>query len=371
MSSRNKRTGKLLASVAAAAMLASACGGDEPAETEPEPTETEGTAQEEPADSAGEPADDDGTAVDTSECEEVTARASHHITSASAVHVGLEQLAQDIAAATDGRVQVEVFSDAQLGGLGEMTENLRGDVVQIALIDTGTLSQFDGEFGVFDLPFMFEEMSEFNDVMDGEVGETVDERVREVGPEPLYWSAVGLRSMFFNGVSVEGPDDMAGLTMRVPEAPVWVDTFRALGTSPTAIPAGDLYTSVQTGVVDGFELPHGTTVDLALNEVVTDMTISGHILTNILIAASPDFMDSLCDVDREALLEAAEAAKETTRQGWLDDNAAAEEVLFQELDVVDDPDLDAFREATQSVHDDFRAENGDELYEALTSALGR
>lgn len=346
-------------------MMLAACGAadDEPTDEPVEPTDDTADDTEE--------ADEEEAAAGTEECEEITARASHHITAASAVHVGLEQLATDVLAATDGRVTIEVLSDAQLGGLGEMTENLRNNVVQIALIDTGTLSQFDGEMGVFDLPFLFEDMSEFNDLMDGPVGDLVNERVRAVGPEPLYWSAVGLRSMFFNGVTVNGPEDMAGLTMRVPEAPVWVDTFRALGTSPTAIPGGDIYTSVQTGVVDGFELPHGTTVDLALNEVVTDMTISGHILTNILIAASAGFMDSLCDPDLAALRAAAVDAEQTTRDGWLSDNAEAEEVLFAELDVVDSPDLAAFREATISVHEDFREAHGDELYEAATAALGR
>jgi TRAP-type transport system periplasmic protein len=364
---KSRLRAKGVAVVAGLAIVVSACGGaaDDPSAEPDDATDDQDEGDPELDET------DEGAAADTAGCEEVTARASHHISSASAVHVGLERLAADVLEATDGRVTIEVLSDAQLGGLGEMTENLRSNVVQIALIDTGTLSQFDGEMGVFDLPFMFEDMTEFNDLMDGEVGDLVADRVRAVGPEPLYWSAVGLRSMFFNGVTVTGPDDMAGLTMRVPEAPVWVDTFRALGTSPTAIPAGDLYTSVQTGVVDGFELPHGTTVDLALNEVATDMTISGHILTNILIAASSGFLDSLCDADREAIIAASADAEQVTREGWLSDNEEAEEVLFAELNVVDSPDLEAFRAATESVHEDFRAANGDELYEAVTGALGR
>lgn len=346
-------------------LLVGACGGD-----------GGGAPQDAGAGTGADPgtaetgADGDAEVADA-DCQPVTARASHHITSASAAHQGLETLAEEVEAATEGRVTIEIFSDAQLGGLGEMTENLRSGVVQIALIDSGTLSQFDSELGVFDLPFMFEQMEEFNELMDSEVGETVNDRVRDVGVEPLYWSAVGLRSMFFSDTRVEGPDDMRGLTMRVPEAPVWVDTFRALGTSPTAIPAGELYTAVQTGVVDGFELPHGTVVDLALNEVADHMTVSGHILTNILIAASPSFLESLCAADRDALLAAAEAAEADTRAGWVEDNSAAEEVLFAELEVVDSPDLEAFRAAVEPVHEAFVAENGSELYDLVTDALGR
>jgi tripartite ATP-independent transporter DctP family solute receptor len=334
------------------------------------------TASEEVADdggatasaTAGATAGDTETAED---CAAATARASHHISGESAAHRGLEVLAEEAATRTDGRVTVEIFSDAQLGGLAEMTENLRSGAVEIALIDSGSLSQFEAEFGVFDLPFLFTDMGQFNDLMDGAIGEEINERVQtEVNVAPLYWSAVGLRNMFFVDATVETPDDLAGLTMRVPEAPVWIDTFRALGTSPTAIPSGELYTALQTGVVDGFEFPLGTAVDLKMYEPVSTMSRTGHILTNILIAASPQFMDSLCEADRAALVEAAGVAEGRTRALWQEDNEAADEILVEELTVVDEPDIPAFREAVEPVHTAFVEANGSALYDRIRSEIG-
>lgn len=361
----------MVAGAVCAALLLSlaACGdaeetGDDAA-PEPADEETAGATDDETD-------DDEQAAGDTGDCDDVTANASHHISAASAAHLGMEALAEEVAAGTDGRLTIEVFSDAQLGGLGEMVENLRSGAIEIALVDSGSLSQFAGELGVFDLPFLFEDMTEFNDLMDGPVGETVnDSIVNDAGVVPLYWSAVGLRDMFFVDAEVRTPDDIAGLTMRVPEAPVWVDTFSALDTSPTAIAAGELYQALETGVVDGFEFPLGTAVDLNMYEPVSTMTKTGHILTNILIAASPQFMDALCDADRDALLAAAAVAEDETRRLWVEDNTAAEDILAENLTIIEDADLEAFRDATASVHEDFVETHGSELYDLVQEELGR
>lgn len=341
------------------------CGG-EPATS---PEATDGATAADAGDAAGGTADDEA-AGGGADCTSATVRASHHISGESAAHRGLEVLAEELAQGTEDRLTMEIFSDAQLGGLAEMAESLQGGAIEVALVDSGSLSQFDAELGVFDLPYLFEDADSFNELMDGDVGATVDERIESgVGVVPLYWSAVGLRSMFFVDTEVQAADGLAGLTMRVPEAPVWVDTFEALDTSPTAIPASELYTALQTGVVDGFEFPLGTAVDLKMYEPVQFMSRTDHILTNILIAASPAFVDGLCEADAQALMDAAEAAQEATRQAWADDNAAAESVLAENLTIVE-PDLDSFREATAPVHEGFTSANGSELYDSIQEALG-
>jgi tripartite ATP-independent transporter DctP family solute receptor len=303
-------------------------------------------------------------------CESVSAKAAHHITATSAVHRGLETLAADVSAATEGRVTIEILSDAQLGGLAEMPENLRSGAVDIALVDTGAMGGFDAELGVTDLPFLWESMDEFNDVIDSPVGDLFNDKVRAIGIEPLYWSAVGLRDMFFTNVEVTTPEQLSGLKIRVPQASVWVQTFEALNASPTPLPSGDLYSSLESGVIDGFEFPLGSMVDLNLQEVVNFQAKTGHILTHIMIGASPAFLDKLCDSDRAALYAAAATAQDETRQGWKDDNAAATEVLDAEL-IVNQADIAAFRAATASVWDTFVADNGSVLLDAVKAQLGR
>lgn len=318
---------------------------------------------------AGRTAPTEDTAEGASDCSAVETSASHHLTAGSAVHVGLQRLAEQTSEQTDGRVTIEVFSDAQLGGLAEMTSNLQSGGVGIALIDGGTLSQFDGELGLLDLPYLFEDAEQFNEVMDGPFGEDYNARVEDVGVTPLFWSAVGARDMFLVEQEVRTPDDLASLRMRVPGAPVWIATFEAFGASPTAIPAGDLYTSLDTGVVDGFELPLGTVIDLNLNEPVSIWAPTGHMMNSILIAAAPSFMDQLCEEDRAAFMEAVESAEELTRSEWASVNEEAATVLEEELTVMEDLDIGAFEEATEVVHTDFVAENGAELYESLTATL--
>jgi len=354
--------------VAVAAMLAlglSACSsGSDESSSAGEDNSVEETTEAEEEEAAGSSED---VAVD---CQPVSAKASHHISSSSAVHRGLEVLAEEVSNGTDGRVTIEIASDGQLGGLAEMPENLRSGAVDIALVDAGSMSVFDPELGVTDLPFLWETMDEFNDVMDSPVGDQMNAKVQAIGIEPLYWSAVGLRDMFFVDTPATSPEQLSGLKMRVPEAPVWVQTFETLNASPTPIPGGEIYTAAQSGVIDGFELPLGTTVDLNLNEVVDYQTKTGHILTHIMIGASPSFLEKLCAEDLAALEAAVIAAQDDTRQGWKDDNAAAAEVLAAEL-TVNDADLQAFRDATAPVHEDFVAANGSELYDAVRAELGR
>lgn len=305
----------------------------------------------------------------SADCSPVTAKASHHISAKSAAHRGLEVLAETVAASTGGRVTIEVFSDAQLGGLAEMPENLRSGAIEIALIDSGSLSQFAPQMGVLDLPFLFSDMDQFNALMDGQVGEQINALVEDNGITPLYWSAVGLRDLFLVDKEVRSAADLQGLTMRVPQAPVWIDTFAALGATPTAIAAGDLYTALDTGVVDGFEFPLGTAVDLKMYEPVSVWSKTGHILTNILIAAAPSFIEGLCEADRAALFEAAAAAEAETRALWVQNNEDAATVLAQELTVIDDVDVDSFKKAVAPVHDAFIEANGSELYDAIQAAI--
>lgn len=307
-------------------------------------------------------------------CESVTARASHHIGPESAGHQGLETLADEVAELTDGRVTIEIFPSGQLGGLSDNAEALRTGTMDLALVDSSSLSQFVGEVGALDLPFVFETQDQFNEVLAGEFGEYVNGRLQdEVDIVPLYWSSVGMRNILLAaGVDeVRTPDDLEGMTLRIPDAPVYKQTFELLGATTVVVDAGELYTSVQTGVVDGFEFPMGTARDFSMQEVVGSVSQTAHIHTNTLIAASSAFADSLCEEDREALLTASEVAKEVANDAWIADNEAAI-AAFEDADVsMVEVDRDVFIDAVQPVYETFTSEQGEELFSRLQDAIGQ
>jgi tripartite ATP-independent transporter DctP family solute receptor len=344
-------------------LLAAACGADSAGQQAVDGPDT--------GDETSEAAAEAGTTNDIDDCATMTVRASHHIGEDTAGHRGMLALAESLSEQTENRITMEVFSGAQLGGLAETAENVRSGAVEVGFLGAGIVSQFAPEVGVLDLPFLFSTQDEFNELMDGDVGSALNEHVRDSGIEPLFWFSVGFRNMLFGeGVpQVQEPADMQGLTMRVPEAPIFVDTFSALGTSPTVIPAADLYTSMQTGVVDGFELPVGTVVDFSLQEVSTSMSETSHIHTGTMIGASPQWVDSLCETDRQGLEEAVQEAKEVMRSEWKQDNDNALEVLADAVEFVD-VDRDAFREAVDVVYDNFREEQGSEILDMIQAATG-
>jgi len=299
------------------------------------------------------------------ECTTVSASASHHLPATSPAQVGLEFFAEEVTKQTDGRVAIDVFSDGQLGGIAEMPSNLRSGGVDIALIDGGVLAQFDPELGLLDLPYLFESMEEFNSTMDGPFGESYNERVQTLGISPLYWSAVGPRDMFFVDAKVTSPTDLKGLQMRVPQAPIYISTFEAFGAAATAIPSGDLYTALDTGVVKGFELPLSSTVDLNLNETVSVWAPTGHMMNNVLIAASPSFLNQLCEKDQAAVQTAVDSAKKITREAWASANTDASDTLKKSLTIMKNLDIAEFKNASEAVRTGFTEKNGSELYDSL------
>jgi TRAP-type transport system periplasmic protein len=337
------------------ALAVVACGGDDPA------------AQPDPGDVAA------PDAADTEGCEPTTARLSHHLGEANSGHRSFEAMAEELAETTDGRVTLEIFSGAQLGGLGELVELLQAGVIQMGWLATGPLSGFLPEISGLELPFIYQERHEFNDLIDGPVGERVNQLVRdELGIELLFWSEVGMLMPFFRGVTdVTTPDDFRGLTMRVAQTPIFLATMRALGAEAVDMPLGDTYTAMQTGAVAGSILPYWAFRDTSLYEVSDSMTEVGIILANLTLGTDKQWLDSLCEHDRQAVMNAARTAEQINRDGWPAEDAENREYLIsQGVEMVQVDDIEPFRQATQSVIDEWAADHGGELWEMIQQELG-
>lgn len=305
-------------------------------------------------------------------CTTVEARASHHVSEESPDHLAFQAFVDEVATRTDGRVQIEIFPSAQLGGLVENAENVRTGGIDLAILDSTGVSHFFPEIGAFDLPFQFTSSDQFHEVIDSDFGDYLDDRLRsEVGIEPLYWYSVGLRNMFFGqGVEpVASPDNLSGITMRVPNSPVYQQTFALLGASAVVVEAGELYTSLQTGVVDGFEFPLGPVLDFSLEELIATMSVTGHIHSLHFTAASSGFWESLCEQDREAVAAAASVGSDLARESWQTETQEALDAFASAGIETVEVDRQSFVDAVQPMYEEFTTANGDDLLGRLQTAL--
>lgn len=365
------------------ALALAACGGgdDEPA-APPPAEEAEDDAEDDDAadddaaddDADDDASDDDGQAADVSECESgIQGRIAHHLADTVVGHQGFVAMAEEVADRTDGRISLEVFPAGQLGGIAEWADLLRDGAIEIAWVATSILGAFAPDISATDLPFLFETDQQFHDVMDSDIGDDINALILErAGVEILGWSSVGALYPFFGGVDpVTTPDDLQGVRIRTAEAPVAIRTWELLGAEPLPMALGDVYTALQTGAVDAYNLPYWATRATSLYEVSDRMSELPVQFSNLGIGVDPAWLAGLCDADAEVIRSAAANAATFNREGWPQSDLEDREYLIgQGIEMVPVPDIGPFRELVQPQWDDFEAESETDIFARIRAQLG-
>lgn len=168
--------------------------------------------------------------------------------------VAVENFGKKLEAATQGRIKVQMFPGAVLGQEKEAVEQTQLGAIQLARISLGVIGPIVPEVNVFNMPFVFRDVAHMRKVIDGAVG---DELLAKVTASParlvaLGWMDGGSRSLYTKK-PVHSPADLKGQKVRMMGNPLFVDTMNAMGGNGIAMAYGEVYTSLQTGVLDGAE----------------------------------------------------------------------------------------------------------------------
>ena len=177
---------------------------------------------------------------------------------------------------TGGNVEVQIFPNSLLGDQRDLLEGLQLGSVDIALTSSAVLSGFMPRVQVFDLPFMFRNAEHVYKVVDGPLAKEI-----YAGDEAKKLKVIatwenGFRDISNNKHAIEKPDDMKGIKIRVMENKLYIEMFKALGAEPTPMARGELFTALQTGIVDAQDNPIGQTYTSRFYEVQKFITLSGH-----------------------------------------------------------------------------------------------
>lgn len=179
---------------------------------------------------------------------------------------------------------------------------------------------------------------------------------------------IGFRHISNSKGEIHTPEDLKGLAIRTPESAVSLAIFRALGANPTPMSFGELYTGLEQGTVDGQENPAALIYTAKLFEVQDYVSLTGHMYSPMVLAISERKWSSLSTEIQEIIQQAADQAKDYERKLSAEQEADYIEKLKEEGVTVTEPDLDAFIEATKSVHEEFDPEYGAEFYQRLLEA---
>ena len=286
-------------------------------------------------------------------------------------NVSFEAWKNMLEAHTEGRVTATLYPDAQLGGEEDMVNGLKIGSVDGCYSSPGIMTPYVPEVGVCDLPFIFRDVDHTIRATNGPIAERYEAKVENaIGAEIVGWRALGSRDMWNNTRPIRTPDDVVGLKMRTQTSRMQQATYLALGALPTPLPFVEIYTAIQTGVVDGADVGISDITAMKFYEVAKYLSLTGHVFIAVPLNVSRKFLSTLSSKDQDAVLESGtkvldvmqSAQKEQYEQGL-------EFVANAGMEVIRDVDRAAFAEKTDAVIQENAGQLGGlELVEAIRAA---
>ncbi|MFD2647001.1 TRAP transporter substrate-binding protein [Devosia albogilva] len=248
---------------------------------------------------------------------------------------------------TDGRYEVEVFHSAQLGQEADTIEQTQFGVIDLNRISIGAFGTQVPEATVTQLPYIFRSADHFHNVLDGPIGEEILAAFDAVDVVALAFYDGGARSFYNSQKPITSPEDMAGLKFRVMQSDIFVDMVGALGANATPMPYGEVYSGIQTGVIDGAENNYPSYDTAGHAEVAKYYSLDEHLMVPEVLVMSKIVWDGLTPEDQEIFRQAAKDSVAHQRELWAaqeEESRAAVEALGATINEVDkQPFIDAMK----------------------------
>ena len=277
-------------------------------------------------------------------------RLSHSMTAGpTALHVFADAFRQNVESMSGGAVKVRLFPSGTLGQEREVVQQLQEGLVDFMVSGTAIWGSVAPRLQVFDFPFLWRDWDHVHRVIDSSVGSAAAEYLAStVRMRPLAWGdSFGFRHVITRSRDIVEPRQLAGLKIRTIQSAIYVKAIELMGASPTPMAFGEVYTSLQTGVIDGYEHDASTTLAQRFFEVARYMVHTGHIAGVIGLWASTVSLEQL-PADVRAVLEraASEASAAERAMGAREDLRATSELRERGM-TIREIDNRAFREPAE------------------------
>lgn len=252
---------------------------------------------------------------------------SHNHNLAHPIHLGLLHLDDKLQEVSGGRMKLQIYPGEQLGAEEQCVEMLQIGSLAMAKVSAATLSNIVDEFKLFGMPYIFESREQLFDILDGEIGQDLLLSTNRYLFRGLAYFDAGARSFYTTSRPILSPEDLKGLRIRVMPNAMAVNMMIAFGGSATPIAFGELYTALQSGVVDGAE-NNPPSYQLGRDyEVAKYYSINEHAMIPDVLIISNVIWDSLSSQERIWLQEAVESAEAYQREVWLTSEQESMEIV--------------------------------------------
>jgi tripartite ATP-independent transporter DctP family solute receptor len=270
--------------------------------------------------------------------------------------VAMENMGKKLEKETNGRLTMQMYHSMQLGGEKEMIEQAQVGALQIARVSVGALGPVVDDLNVFNMPFIFRDEAHMRKVIDGPIGAELLEKVtaspaRLVG---LGWMDAGTRNVYSNK-PITKPADLKGLKMRTMGNPLFVETMNAMGGNGVPLGYNELYSALQTHVVDGAENNPPSMLTANHYQIVKVYSLTGHLIIPEMFVFSKASWDKLSKSDQALIRKHSREVQMEQRELWNKYVGEAETKLKAAGVQFVTADKQAFFKATQPIRDKYGA----------------
>ena len=292
-----------------------------------------------------------------------TIKLAHGLDVHHSVHLAMIKMGEDMEALSEGKLQLEIYPNQQLGTERECLELLQIGSLDMTKVSAGIMENFAPMMKIFGLPFLFRDREHSFSVLDGPIGKKLLNEGEKYWLKGLGYYDAGSRSFYTKEKPVNTPEDLIGLKIRVMESVTAMDMVRSLGGSPTPISWGELYTSLQQGVVDGAENNPPSFYLSRHYEVCKYYSLDEHtVLPDVLIIGT-QLWNRLSGEERQWVQEAVNTSVLYQRKLWAIAEAEALAEVQKAGVIVVRPDKTLFSKKVEVIYEGYK--NDQEMYKLI------
>lgn len=284
----------------------------------------------------------------------------------------MEIFADELNKVSGGDVTAQLFPAMQLGGAKENVDQVRSGAVMGTWIGISYLSRTVPELEAVSLPFAFSTRQQAFDVIDGNVGDVLNQKLAEKGFVSLGYMELGFRHVTNNTRAIKTIEDFEGLKLRLQPNQTHLATMRAIGANPVSMGIKEVYGALQQGVLDGQENPYSIISTKRFDEVQTYLSDTGHFYDFIVVAANLKKFNKLSAADQKSVRDAMSKAVAWQRAKAEEEDTASRDELIKR-GMIFNPISDALRaqlkERSKGVVEELKAKIGDDVINAVMSEL--
>jgi tripartite ATP-independent transporter DctP family solute receptor len=286
----------------------------------------------------------------------------HTLDTKHSVHIAMEYMATRAAEISEGKLKIEIYPGGVLGSERESLELLQLGSLDLTKVSAAAMEGFVEEYKVLGLPYIFKSKEHSYNVLDGPIGENMLAKGEEFWLRGLCFYDAGARS-FYTSRPIHKPSDLSGLKIRVMQSITAVEMIRSMGGSPTPISWGELYTALQSGVVDGAENNPPSFYLSNHFEVSRYYTLNEHTMIPDVVLISTHAWNKLDDQEKEWLQQAVDESVVVQRKEWQKSEDESLRSLAEEGVEIIKPDKEPFIKAVEGVYNIYR--NNPKVYSLI------